>query len=406
MHKILPIIGGALFSILISQFAMAESYGWRPHLIRQGDGKGGWDTKTAQLQFLTRRAAPKAEPIGFGGGAGSAAGFGLAQMENGEVIFAGTWRGKDSGESTVIAISADRGNTWTDLQLIPGVTGRPMNLTYLGGGTLSFVTDRRHYSHDHGRTWTDSVEHPKTTDGLAFGMEGNAWVDRDKDGKAKTIYEIGWHYKPGEKHPRDDAWAVLRRSADGGRTWTGEISPPQWKLHIEHEGKPYVRGVSEGALVRAANGDLVAALRTDMHPRYFNQPNADHYEGTGISISTDDGKTWSPINVLYDAGRLHANLLRMPNGDLVMTMTVRVDIADGKLASYRRGCEAMVSRDHGVTWELDRKYILDEWEYFDQAYPHLGPCGHLYSTALDDGSILTTHNNYLTKVATVIRWQP
>jgi hypothetical protein len=46
-----------------------------------------------------------------------------------------------------------------------------------------------------------------------------------------------------------------------------------------------------------------------MHPRYFNQPAVDHYEGTGVSISKDDGRTWSPVNVLNDAGRLHANLL-------------------------------------------------------------------------------------------------
>ena len=384
-----------------------ETFNFKPHVIRQGDGKGGWIYEDAEIQFLTVPAEGNVNPVAFGGGSGSALGFGLAQMDNGEIILAGSWRGNgEEGGVTVVAISSDRGSTWSDLERVPGATGRPMNLTNLGGSTVSFVTDRRYFSHNNGRTWPDSVDHPPTSEGMKFNLEGNAWVDRDAQGKAKTIFEIGWHYKPGQSHPRDAASAVFRRSTDGGHTWKDEISPPQWKWHVTHNGKKYLRGVSEGAIVRAANGDLVAALRTDMQPRYFNQPAVDHYEGTGVSISKDDGRTWSPINVLNDAGRLHANLLRLPNDDLIMTLIVRIDTHEGQLASYRRGCEAIVSHDHGVTWELDRKYILDAWEFFDHTNPHIGPCGHQYSILMNDGYVLTTHNNYLTKAISLIRWKP
>ena len=402
----------AAFSVINTQAAAPSHF--KPHVIRQGDGKGGWIYKETQIQFLTVTTKEKVEPLAFGGGAGNATGFGLAQMDNGEIILAGSWRGNnESNEVTVIAISGDRGVTWSDMQRIPEATGRPMNLTNLGSGTLSFVTDvlgtghaQRFFSHDYGRTWSGGREHPLTSDGMKFNLEGNAWVDRNKKGKATTIFEIGWHYKPAQSHPRDDAWGVFRHSIDGGHTWKGEVSPPQWKLHVTHNGKEYVRGVSEGAIVRAANGDLVAALRTDMHPRYFNQPAVDHYEGTGVSISKDNGMSWSPINILNDAGRLHANLLRLPNDDLLMTLVVRIDTHNGQLASYRRGCEAIISHDHGVTWDLDRKYILDEWQFFDHSNPHIGPCGHLYSILVDDGHLLTTHNNYLTKSISLIRWKP
>jgi hypothetical protein len=63
--------------------------------------------------------------------------------------------------------------------------------------------------------------------------------------------------------------------------------------------------------------------------------------------------------VLYDAGRHHPHLLCLANGDLVMTYVVRNDIQDGKLASYRRGCEALVSRDNGLTWDVAGKYVLE-----------------------------------------------
>lgn len=61
---------------------------------------------------------------------------------------------------------------------------------------------------------------------------------------------------------------------------------------------------------------------------------ADSLEGTGVSVSRDDGRTWSPVQALFEAGRHHAHLLTMPNGDIVMTMTVRADVRDRRLASY------------------------------------------------------------------------
>ena len=84
----------------------------------------------------------------------------------------------------------------------------------------------------------------------------------------------------GQEHPKDDATGVFRRSINGGKTWIDEAAPPQWKFTVEHKGKKWLRGVSEGAMVRAANGDLVAALRTDMPPKYFDGPHDDSLEGT------------------------------------------------------------------------------------------------------------------------------
>jgi hypothetical protein len=55
---------------------------------------------------------------------------------------------------------------------------------------------------------------------------------------------------------------------------------------------------------------------------------------------------------------------------------------------------------------LKEPYLLDEWQYHDSLEPGHGQTGHLYSTLLDDGSILTLHNNYLTMGLTLIRWRP
>jgi hypothetical protein len=371
----------------------AKRTGWLEHRVLQGDGRGCWVSRPAKIQTLRHPTANTTMP------------FGLVRMDNGELALQCSAEGKPT--KPVIAFSRDDGDTWTDFIEIPGASGRPMLLTYHGGGTLSFVAGRRHFSQDYGRTWTDSVEHPPTRAGRPFHLEGNAWVDRNEVGKAKSILELGWHYAPGKKHPCDDATVVFRRSIDGGRSWIDELSPPQWKFDMQHDGKTWLRGVSEGAIVRAANGDLVAALRSDMPPSFFDGPHDDSLEGTAISISKDDGQTWSKLNILFYAGRHHANLQRLPNNDLVCTIVVRDDVDGLKLASDRRGCDALVSHDHGQTWNLDRRYEIDAYRYErEDGYRVDGKCGHIAAVALPDGHVVSAYGHYLKGAAVLIKWHP
>ena len=66
----------------------------------------------------------------------------------------------------------------------------------------------------------------------------------------------------------------------------------------------------------------------------------------------------------------------------------------------------MVSHDNGLTWDTSRKYVLDEYEYYNGVQWFSGECGHLSSTPLDDGTLLTCYGNYLAKGACLIRWRP
>lgn len=395
--------------ILAPQFARGE---WQAHHIRQGDGKGGWATRAALRQVLKHPDSEFTMP------------FSLVQMGNGEIaILVSREKAKPGGGRIVepnIAFSKDDGASWSAFHAIANIKGRPVFLTWLGGKRLSFATqtwedakEQRVFSDDYGRSWHKAVELQRTTSQHTYAVEGNNWVDRNKKGQAQAIFEIGWHLKAGRSFPAGPYTSVFRRSADDGHAWGDEVSPVEWQFTREHAGKRWVRGTSEGSLVRAANGDLVAALRTDAPPRYFEKVHDDSLEGTAISISKDNGKTWSRLHHLFEVGRHHANLQRLPNGHLVCTVIVRQDIqagkrtkAEGQLTSLRRGCDAVISKDNGRTWNLTARYELDGFDFLREDGYYLDcKVGHVSALALADGNMLCVYGDYR-QGAVLIKWKP
>jgi len=403
---------------------------YKEHWICQLDGKGGRNLHQAQFRFLPPYENKTVIP------------WGLAHMDNGEIAVVGIadFNAPREQRQTVVGISCDTGANWT-YHPIEGCYARPMMLVYLGNGVLSFMAhdldapppneapekpgkhfwatpharNTRKFSHDYGRTWTEEVDDGVAPDGMPVELEGSSLVDRDENGVAVLLGETGATESKGRTHLAASC-GCLRWSSDGGRTWDRFSWPEEWQWQATYEGKSYESGVCEGSMVRAANGWIVAALRPD-GPVPFAPLANDSLMGTAVSISKDDGKTWSPLNHLFASGRHHGCLVRLPNDDLVMTLIRRRDIKDEQLVSYRVGCEAVVSHDNGLTWDVDQMYILDEFSAVGTGHDggQWGPpvakwydseaVGHKFSIALDDGMILTTYGNYRLGGA-IILWKP
>jgi len=299
----------------------------------------------------------------------------------------------DYPHQAVILQSDDHGASWSSPKFVHTDTlGKPdtgmgMGLTYLGNGEVLMVSANEKglwfwFSHDYGATWNDRAPFPAASNGLIFNA---GWdpplIEKDPlTGKVKRVIAGGYILNStiyeGEAK-KGYSMGGIRLSWDGARTWDEVINVPEWL------------GANEVAFVRAASGDIIAACRTDW-PDRFRKTNLDHYEGLGVSISKDSGKTWSEINRLYAWGHHHPSMVVMPDNDIVMTYVVRKGYPDTNEGFPQFGVEAIVSHDNGQSWDLDHRYILKYWEGIRKGPNSWYSSSQATSTVLlPDGSLLT-----------------
>ena len=73
-----------------------------------------------------------------------------------------------------------------------------------------------------------------------------------------------------------------------------------------------------------------------------------------------------------------------------MTYVVRKGYVKTKDGYPQYGIEAVISRDHGKTWDLDHKFILSSWKANRKDdFSWWAACQSTSSVLLPDGSILT-----------------
>ena len=88
-----------------------DHLGWKPSWLRRLDGKGGWTVQPTQLQFM-HWMEPR---LNFGSQL-LVVPFGVAQMDNGEIILVGAVGNCMPEEKVVVAFSGDGGASWTPLR--------------------------------------------------------------------------------------------------------------------------------------------------------------------------------------------------------------------------------------------------------------------------------------------------
>jgi hypothetical protein len=289
--------------------------------------------------------------------------------------------GCDYPHRAMVLSSSDHGTTWSnptylhvDGQGSPDA-GLTVGLTYLGNGKLmANEGPTRWVSNDYGGTWS-RTNNPAASNGKTWYEWDPLLVDKNANtGNVERLMS----FCSDNMQPDGHFQGYIRTSLDQGATWINEIKVPQ------------MYRVNETALVRASNGDIVAACRTDNPDQFAGQ--IDHYGGLAVSISKDNGATWSSLNTLYEWGRHHASMVVMPNDDIVMTYVVRKGYPDTAEGFPQFGVEAVVSHDNGASWDMDHRYILDSWvgNRLSSDPNSWWPSSQATSTVLmPDGSLLT-----------------
>jgi hypothetical protein len=377
---------------------------WKPHDIQVVNGNAGRITLPARIQIVNEKWIPLAAMDENTFGAEVRMPYLVYLPEKKRLLMMVSVSHPGGAPYAVIIASDDLGATWSYL-LSPNQSAGPLwggfGLTYLGNGRLFFDVHHRFppegnqkitFSDDYGKTWSKPVEKPLAPGGGLWINWDQYLVDKDPvTGKTTRLWGTGGNGK-GTYKPflwfSHGTQALLRDSKDGGHTWSKGRFIPEW------------RGATETAITRAKNGDMVVACRPDPLQRFYQVepplPDIDHFCGFGVSISKDNGQTWSKYtdNMIYGWGRHHSSMIVLPNGDIVMTYLVRVGYVDTPDGFPQFGIEAIVSRDNGQTWDLDHKYILVLWkgQISTKAprswYTFPAPQG-TSSVLLPDGTILT-----------------
>jgi hypothetical protein len=324
--------------------ALPPQGAWKDHTLYQLNGLGPPRKLPARLKTLSENWSGRTQ-LAY-----------LAYMPEKKRILLHCHRAAGEMAGALLLESADLGETWSEPRYMhTDANGAPdgdasNGLTYLGDGRLISASETYWFSDDYGQTWGGRTKVPKSSDGKEMYVWDPMLVDHDPATGAvvrlaETRYkEVGTYGVPGYT-----CQSCIRCSTDGGKTWGDELAPPEWL------------GCNECVLVRARNGDIVAILRQNFRGRYA-QLWHDNYCGMAVSISQDNGRTWSPRQVLFDWGRMHSSPVLMPNGDIVVTYLVRrgyPNTPDGSRPQY--GIEAVVSHDNGRTWDLDHRYLLYIW---------------------------------------------
>jgi hypothetical protein len=286
----------------------------------------------------------------------------LCRAGDGRLVLVGTgWTHDETdGRGIFTAHSDDEGKTWSPPREFHRGLERPQPIS-LGGRKLALIPGDDAgflaFSDDGGETWKDKTPFPKLPDGRVTYHKGSMLVEDD------TV--TGLFYCEGERRGGWTAYSLLRRSRDGGRTWKEGIwLPPEWST-------------SEGAIARAKDGALVVAMRTappDDYPSY-----SDHWRRITTARSMDEGKTWTDHQVHFKYGKTHSDLIVLRDGRLLLTYAARMGELEGHMY---HGIEAVVSRDHGKTWDWDKRFTLFRWAMHQSMH---SPC----SVELADGRILT-----------------
>ena len=291
-------------------------------------------------------------------------------------------------EPEILFRSADDGKSWSTGSVLEGLLGREPYLTVLDDGTLlmtvhflgidtlnpdGYTYSLVHRSIDGGYTWSTTRPQPPSLAGMPYWLTRNILQLAD----GSLLLGIG-----GEGAANSFIW----HSHDGGITWSAHRTRVAgWLKEYSHS------FYNEGVLWQARSGKIYLIARiTRAYARAFVPEDRhggrdDDYATRMILCSSNDlGRTFETIGPLGALGDMYPSILRLHDGRLLLTFTVRsLDLPIG--------VRAVAGREHDDGFEFDREQdvvMLDPKTPADRASGGgFGP-----TVQLADGTLVTSYS--------------
>jgi hypothetical protein len=336
----------------------------------------------------------------------------IVQLPNGELLIVAFCYGGEPNnklpagtpylERAVFWRSTDGGQTWGAREERPDLHGREFSLTCLADGTLlmpchflandaankaGHTYSKLFRSTDGGKTWDEQRIGPEGFPERAETMcDWTPFEAPDAERPGKTSVHLGVSMQSGG--PRAPQYVYWWRSRDSGATWDKSLVPDTDKWND-------VDGFfSQSVTYRTASGSLLHTARVDASGPHWKLSSTggvenragDQDDRTMLWRSADQGRTWRKHT---DGGRfgtygeMYPRFLRLSDGRLLLTFTVRSNPTDGQPLGLR----AIISADEGETWDFehDRLIISDR---------NQGPSGGGFGNTVQlvDGTLISCYS--------------
>ncbi len=257
--------------------------------------------------------------------------------------------GDDEAADLAMRISPDRGESWSNDQIVVRRTGglnvMSVSLLRLTTGEIALFYLRKTsqedcrpllcLSTDEARTWSEPTV--CITDEVGYYVLNNDRAVQLRSGR--LVLPVAWHQGPGRQ--RDTAGVIMCYLSDNnGRTWRRSKDTFQG---FAPDGKRIT--VQEPGVIELKDGRLMMYLRTNAGSQY-------------VCYSSDGGETWSKAGPSTLASPLSpATIKRVPcTGDLVCVWNDHSG-AHPYPAGRRTPLCLALSKDEGKTWS--RSEVLE-----------------------------------------------
>ena len=353
----------------------------------------------------------------------------MARLKNGDLLIVAfsyggvpshlLKKGEPYSERAIFFRSRDGGRTWLPREERQEIHGREFALTVLSDGSIimpchflandAFNQSKHTYSKvfrsgDHGKTWSETRIGPEPFPARASTQsDWTAFEIPDPERPGKKLACFGVSIAHGLKLAPHNVF--LWQSRDGGASWNKSLRPDT-RGWIDVDGFFCQSVTYAGERNRLLH--VVRVDRTGPHWKMKLKPGEtlagnDNADRSMLWLSTDAGRSWRKHT---DGGRfgtygeMYPRFLKLADGRLMLTFTVRSGTSDGSPLGVR----AILSEDDGDTWDFrhDRLVI---------SYENTGASGGGFGNTVQnpDGSLVSVYSYRKPDGKTYIeavRWLP